>query len=152
MNTIKLKTTLMAIVVTSGLFLFSMSAHAQTAQTKAAVESNLHVQNFKHGVLKVQFRYVNKELEQIQFTNDGNESIVLKVLHTNYILGKGDSIMMNPPSADHIAVEFQTHHAQKGSSTIDKVLGGRFTHRHLYELPKQLDHEITKSDEKAAGS
>jgi len=149
MDTIKFKTALMAIVVTCGLFFMSMPASAQTATKGAAANSKLHVQNFQHGVLKVQFRYVNKELQQIQFTNNGKESILLKVLHSNYVLGEGDSLKLNPPDAGHMAVEFKPHHAQKGSTAVDKVLGGRFTHRLIYEMPKQLDKKVTKSDEKA---
>lgn len=118
--------------------------HLATNQAKETLAKKiLHIQDFKKGDLSIQFRYVNKRLEHMRLMNTGKESMEVNVLNEHYILGPGDSLLLDPPSVKYLKIHHRPHSIH--DSTVSKMMKDRFGTHTRFTLPENSNGNVDKS-------
>lgn len=119
------------------------SATKAEAKKQELLKSGDFVQAFQNDNLSVEFKYDDGELKLMKLTNMAKTPMTIHVLQNTYILGKNDSVYIDPPSIKYINIRKTHHHMEQTS--VSKALPNRFSDSHLYELPKQNGNKIDKA-------
>lgn len=99
-------------------------------------------QDFQHGDLSVQFRYLNGKIFGLRLMNMGKKNIDVKILHETYVLGGGDYVIINPPNVGHLVIHHKLHFLLNTGAS--KMLPNRFGKAETYGMPKDM-HDTTTS-------
>lgn len=102
-------------------------------------------QDFQHGDLSVQFRYLNGKISGLRLMNTGKKNVDVKILKETYVLGGGDYVIINPPNVGHLVIHHQLHSPLNTGAS--KMLPNRFGKAETYGMPKDMHDTVTSKSQ-----
>lgn len=131
---------ILSLVFTLPQIALADKSNKNNKEATSKVKQQLHVQDFTHSSLNVQFRYVNGQLNSIRVLNIASNPVKVSMLESEYVLGPKDYVVVQAPKLKYIKIKEEPY-LDTISTVAEKTLPGRFQEEHLYRLPKSETNE-----------